>query len=77
MISNLPCVEPQRIRNFILWILSNQSLPADILSPYSDTMAAIAKHGLGSGLEKTEIRTNSLKVNTPPFRNSIALIQFF
>ncbi|KAK0221882.1 hypothetical protein IW262DRAFT_937366 [Armillaria fumosa] len=62
MTSNLPCAEPQRIRNFILWILSNQSLPADILSPYSDTMAVIAKHALGSGLEKSEARTNSLKM---------------
>lgn len=62
MTSNLPCAEPQRIRNFILWILSNQSLPADILSPYSDTMAVIAKHALGSGLEKSEARTNCLKM---------------
>ncbi|KAK0201858.1 hypothetical protein DFS33DRAFT_1028159 [Desarmillaria ectypa] len=59
---NLPSPDPQRIRNFILWILSSQSLPADVLSPYSPAMAVIAKQGLGNSLEKSQNRTNSLKM---------------
>ncbi|KAG7442978.1 uncharacterized protein BT62DRAFT_343045 [Guyanagaster necrorhizus] len=62
MAPNIPSPDPQRIRNFILWILGNQCLPTDVLSAYSHTMAIIVMQGLGSGLGKSEYRTNSLKI---------------
>ncbi|KAK0464493.1 uncharacterized protein EV420DRAFT_1744857 [Desarmillaria tabescens] len=58
----LPSPNPQRVRDFILWILSSQTLPPDVLSPYAPTVAILARQALSSGTEKSQNRTNSLKI---------------